>query len=84
MEITITNDTNYLWDVEFWAYLLKLNKANGAYIRTTLAEDDIIYEMGNMIESIEVYADSTRLFYIKDAWYLLSILNQRKARPCEE
>lgn len=40
--------------------------------------------MGNMIESIEVFADSTRLFYIKDARYLLSILNQRKVRPCEE
>lgn len=36
MEITITNDTNYLRDVEFWAYLLKIQKADGTtYIQST-------------------------------------------------
>lgn len=31
-----------------------------------------------MIDSIEIFADSQRITYIKDAWYLLSIINQRK------
>lgn len=67
MEITITNDTNYLNDAEFWTYMTKRNSANGNYIQSTALEDDIIYESGNMIDSIEVFADSQRLFYIKDA-----------------
>lgn len=86
MEITITNDTNYLRDAEFWSYVIKRAKAAGNAIVPTDGADnvDIVSEMGNMIDSIEVFADSTRLFYIKDARYLISILNQRKVRPCEE
>lgn len=85
MEIVVTNDTNYLNDVEFWSYFSKRNKSNpDTYIQSKGAQKDILFEAFGMIDSIEVFADTQRLFYIKDARYLLSIINQRKLRPCEE
>lgn len=42
------------------------------------AKPVLLWEASNMIDSIEIFADSQRITYIKDAWYLLSIINQRK------
>ena len=66
MDITITNDTDYLTDIEFWAYFCR-TKVDKAYVPIAAAEQGILYEAGNLIDSIEIFADSQRLVYIKDA-----------------
>ena len=40
--------------------------------------------MCQLIDSIEIYADSQKLCYISDARYLLSMIQQRKAKEDAE
>lgn len=57
MDITITDDTNYLTDVEFWAYFCRTNAAD-QYVALSANEQGILYETGGLIDSIEIFADS--------------------------
>lgn len=77
MEINISDDQKYLNDVEFWCKIQKTTDLKNA-------TPGFIYEMCSLIDSIEIYADSQKLCYISDARYLLSIIQQRKAKEDAE
>lgn len=57
MDITIEAWSDYLNDVEFWAYFVR-SKADGAYVALAATEQAVLYESGNLIDSIEIFADS--------------------------
>lgn len=75
VEITIPKANAYLSELEFWAYITKRTSA-GAYLQTTGVERSILWEVGNLMDSIEIMVDGQRVCYIQDARYLLSIINQ--------
>jgi hypothetical protein len=57
MEINIQNDTMYLNDVEIWSYIIP-RVANGGVYAPAAARPVILAEAGNLIDSIEIFADS--------------------------
>ena len=84
MDVTIADQQCYLKDAEIWAYITKRAAVGNAYIQSTAAEDDIVAEIGNLIDSVEISADSQQLCYITDFRFLQSIINQRKLKGAEE
>ena len=77
MEINISDDQRYLNDVEFWVHAAHSDAA-GAITAVDAGDFAHITEMCQLIDSIEIYADSKKVCYIADARHLLSILIQRK------
>ena len=75
MEINISDDQRYLNDVEFWVHAMHCD-VNGDAEEVKGANCLHITQMCQLIDSIEIYADSKKVCYIADARHLLSILQQ--------
>jgi hypothetical protein len=57
MEINIQNDTMYLNDVEIWSYVIPRISDGDVYLPTP-TKPIILREACNLIDSIEIFADS--------------------------